>query len=404
MDKTPAKFMEQQIQISKDKTNIGPDFWASVEKLMKKCKLKARSSGKQAEELKKSLRVSLDLVRGQLSKLRLSGPPILFFFDEARSLLDVHSGTETSLFRIFRRCLKCFPAAPDPSLGFVTTNVFSIFLDTYSKVANFSPVDRANSSLRETNPLTKLYSPIWLLDVFDTFSKKHEPSSYSYFELIEKRQVCVDLLQANMEAFQSSLLELQKMTKSFLITQFRKGRPLWFTTLEVNSFNIRALVKFAKIKLLCKLPDKNGVFISTELKEAEALAVMDCRMCLTVDSFSRSASDMVTSHMAECIGITSDREQIHTAYPPEPILAGIYLLNTFPENFVIILEAAAQLLRNRHTEYLRHLNTLIKTGIVDAGFRGELVARFLLLEAWERASLKVILITTGFMNLLVLAI
>src|SRR5437660_9282898 len=78
---------------------------------------------------------------------------------------------------------------------------------------------------------------------------------------------------------------------------------------------------------------------------------------------------LTSSHMATCIGISSDRERILTTYPSEPILseAAFWIIES-DETLVKILQLFAEILKN---------------GFVDAGQRGEVVGRLILTFCWQ---------------------
>lgn len=69
--------------------------------------------------------------------------------------------------------------------------------------------------------------------------------------------------------------------------------------------------------------------------------------------------------MATCLWISEDRETLLVDYPSEPILA----------------EAAAKIMNQHGKKILQHLQSSFLKNIAEAGSRGELVARILLLMA-----------------------
>lgn len=75
--------------------------------------------------------------------------------------------------------------------------------------------------------------------------------------------------------------------------------------------------------------------------------------------------------MATCIHVSEDREALFVYYASEPVLAA----------------AAADLMRQADTldEMLERLNRSLVSGIVEAGVRGELVARILILMGRDHA-------------------
>jgi hypothetical protein len=104
------------------------------------------------------------------------------------------------------------------------------------------------------------------------------------------------------------------------------------------------------------------------------LALLDSRLALNVNGSCADASELVAQHMATCIAITEERDKLFIRYPSEPILAA----------------ASAQLWnRNQKRNLRKALEKLvgsIRIGDVEAGYRGELVARILLCMAYDSAA------------------
>ncbi|CAG8586134.1 8124_t:CDS:1, partial [Paraglomus brasilianum] len=78
---------------------------------------------------------------------------------------------------------------------------------------------------------------------------------------------------------------------------------------------------------------------------------------------------LVGSYMATSIAVSQDRENILVIYPSEPILS----------------EAALKIIEvtDNQTFVLDRLEYSLKNGLVEAGFRGELVARIILILGWQ---------------------
>ena len=102
----------------------------------------------------------------------------------------------------------------------------------------------------------------------------------------------------------------------------------------------------------------------------QLLAVLACRLALTIGPSTRKSSDLMASHLAIPTVIDEDRYFVRTMYPSEPVLA----------------EASAKLTSDYGWfEPIRALSHLIGSGIVDAGFRGELLTKVVCLMAMDRA-------------------
>lgn len=100
------------------------------------------------------------------------------------------------------------------------------------------------------------------------------------------------------------------------------------------------------------------------------LAVLAPRLAITAGPYSLEASEIIASHMVVSMKTDEDRHFLRSAYPSEPILA----------------EAAGRLtVEYGWAQPLRALQHYIQTGIVDAGFRGELLTKIVCLMAADKA-------------------
>ena len=88
------------------------------------------------------------------------------------------------------------------------------------------------------------------------------------------------------------------------------------------------------------------------------LAVLAPRLALNTGPCVPEASEIIASHLAILMTIDEDRHFLRSAYPSEPIVA----------------EASAQMTKLKGWgQELRALYTNIQTGIVEGGFRGEVI-------------------------------
>ncbi|CAG8831877.1 11791_t:CDS:1, partial [Gigaspora margarita] len=107
----------------------------------------------------------------------------------------------------------------------------------------------------------------------------------------------------------------------------------------------------------------------------ETLAIFGPRLCIDIVPQSRFASHLVAGYMHLCLNISDDREYVVTSMPTEPVLA----------------EASARIMNDptvRLAELINQLSSALKKGVVEAGYRGELTARLLLLKAWDNCIQK----------------
>jgi hypothetical protein len=297
--------------------------------------------------------------------------PFILFIDEARLLtalesydgkiccdgIDVasetllnhdHSISPFSTFchlRAFRRALNY--------IGRISKGeypLFAILTDTTSRVANFQPPRSLEHTRKGTRPSiggTRQFEPIYVFESIDIFS-------------VDSQDVCT-----------SSLSDVSNEDRLL-----RFGRAGWYAlakqSLPIHHAGVR---NFVQQKLLCCDPGKFGeifrsrTFMSQHQLD-QLLAVLASRLALTIGPSTRESSDLVASHLAIPTSIDEDRHFIRTAYPSEPVLA----------------EASAKLTG----EYgwfqpIRALSHFIRSGIVEAGFRGELLTKLICLMAMDRA-------------------
>ncbi|KAG9021020.1 hypothetical protein FRB95_003068 [Tulasnella sp. JGI-2019a] len=152
----------------------------------------------------------------------------------------------------------------------------------------------------------------------------------------------------------------------------RFGRPLFWTMLSKKASV--DIIGLARSKLILR-HGINGPF--NLLTPAAKTAVLDLRLRFEYEP-TRNAprtrdSDLVQSHMRFVQSIPKSREYMRSSYPSEPILA----------------EAAAQQMNVAGTKLehiLQGLTDNCDSGMLDKGEQGELVARFLLTIAYDRAA------------------
>ncbi|CAG8834999.1 27161_t:CDS:2, partial [Racocetra persica] len=161
---------------------------------------------------------------------------------------------------------------------------------------------------------------------------------------------------------------------------FQYGRPLWGALLcpssETKGFKPERIIELAMDKLI---GGKSYIFWKSEVQNKfnimETLAIFGPRLCIDIVPQSRYASHLVASYMHLCLDISEDRECIITSMPSEPVLA----------------EASARIMNDPDvcfTELINQLSSALKKGVVEAGYRGELTARLLLLRAWDDCNKK----------------
>ena len=267
---------------------------------------------------------------------RLAQENIVFVYDEARAFLK-------SKFILARKALTHFPRSSDVCIP------MTLLADTTAKISNFSPSqDRDPSSLRATQMPWDVFPPFYLLANVDIWVNPMEgPKTLG--DMTDPRFYC------------------------------RYGRPYWGAVASQfgeGSIRIQELLALARTKVLGGLPS----FAARELEQllerpAEALAVLGIRACLDMVPQCQLSQDLVAHNMRTLYSISADRDAVATGYFSEPVLAMAagQLTNAVPMGWEVLLKGLVRSLQN---------------GQINADFRGELVARLLLLMAWDRCVLE----------------
>ena len=272
----------------------------------------------------------------QLKKLNLAQKNIVFIFDEARALLE-------SNFVVIRRALTHFPRSRD----FCTP--MTLMTDTAAKISNFSPSKDHDPSCRATQMPQGIFAPFYLLANVDLWVQP-EDGPKTLKDMVNPHFYC------------------------------RYGRPQWGASarqFKEGGFGIEKLMGLARAKVLggrsfpVPYPERKQILGQSE----EALAILGIRACIDLVPQCQLSQDLVAQHMRTLYSISASRDAVVTGYFSEPVLvlAAAQLTNSIHSGWEVLLEALVRSLRN---------------GQVAAGFRGELVARLLLLMAWDRCVLR----------------
>ncbi|EFJ17305.1 hypothetical protein SELMODRAFT_420996 [Selaginella moellendorffii] len=149
------------------------------------------------------------------------------------------------------------------------------------------------------------------------------------------------------------------------------GRPLWQALVKASA-SARDVLLLAVDKLLGGTGSFNKCMLERGgLSHEACLATLGCRVCIDINPHATIITDMVASHLLSVMSISDDQTLVWTHWATEPLVAA----------------AAARVLRAQGKvgtgwkECLEALVTGMKRGWVDRGYRGELVARVLLLLA-----------------------
>lgn len=258
-------------------------------------------------------------------------PPIIICFDEARALLN---NATNSAFRNLRRAAK--QIAQEIETSQITQGggrkpsavpFFLVLLDTTSKISNFTPLSRYDSSAKATEE--SVFNPIFEINSLDVFVP-HD-------------------------------LEDPSGTATAVEQLFSHGRPLWGAFLQAGH-SWDSLLQFAIDKI-------RGYKQQDHM--AYHLALLTYRMNFSVCS-PALAEELVASMMRYLISVSIDRNSLITTQPSEPVLAF----------------ASSCLLQDPSTRLscIRAWVSCLHSGAVNPGDIGEQVASIILLFAFDHIS------------------
>jgi hypothetical protein len=357
---------------------IGDDFAAKVEEIME----------------------SRAVLKNNLTFPNLNGKPVMIAFDEARALLNNNKNKSITYLRACRRAFASF------GIKNLCPILTGLWTDTNAVMDELSgPVYRV-PSIRDVPVPKDLYQPFWALPGWFKPSKEALDHSRSLSEPnlavtetiegmqdVKESEVLIDetdRMQVDLpnnepleERFESLLEKVlpklnqrdgkwhinnDVMNDLYLLALrlYRFGRPLWRGFLKClsesdNAVKTKQLLRIAQFKLPMELINADA----DKLKLIQKLAILDVRLCLSVNGSSIAASDMVSQYMSICYYIWPQRDHLVVGYPIEPAIA------------------SASSYWMKRMSYLSQLETLIEAfyeGLVSKGTRGELLS--LLLLTW----------------------
>jgi hypothetical protein len=227
--------------------------------------------------------------------------------------------------------------------------IFGLVTDTSSHLMNFQPALWEANSLK-VNQLPPMgeqqFDPIYNFMSIDVHSRMlNEPT-------------CI-----------SDVAEIAKFDR---LVKF--GRPGWWAI--HHHYSNKNMLEFARMKLT-GMQNSDELFYAPVLgrtkdkKRLRLLSVLAPRLALTTGPYTREAAEIVASHLAIVVSADHHRHFLSTTYPSEPLVAA----------------ASASLTYKRYgwANTLSALTTYVQTGIVDAGYRGELLTKILCLMAVDES-------------------
>ena len=321
------------------------------------------------------------------------GIQLLFAFDEARALVNskIHNPSNQGF-----RCLRYALAAIEHD---ETIKAFAVFLDTSGKISNFQEpsVEIRSSSERFIKHKSNLLAPFYRLLNFDIMGRestgdevydkmnKITPESATLHPYVSKysKSIFSNLIRSDRSSSKKTAeSSLRKYHFRYFCELARKGRPLWRTTIEFPSGanptkdhfdrTAKSLGQFAFQKLMKRHDSSMETIPQSGWEQEDALAVICPRVDLFVTPNSELSEHLVADRMATLMYISEDRKNLFLQYPSEPVL----------------VEGSIMAMRNKDFRLfcVRTIIDLSKKGMVLAGVRGEIVARILIIFAWDKAT------------------
>ncbi|THH06221.1 hypothetical protein EW146_g9684 [Bondarzewia mesenterica] len=288
---------------------------------------------------------------------------IMLYFDEAHELVQRKAPKNDYDKTLYDVLLSVFN-------DFLPFPIFAIFLSTTSHIAYFAPTQNQVRSSRAA------------------------ASGHLQAPITETPFDCApDFLVI------PGKLTLKEVAAVPFMAKF--GRPLFwsmFRDIQKNAevFQLSSSVlKTARSKLIC---DTDFEKFFHDPGATARLAVADVRLCLDYEPRRQQnqmvVAELVASHMRIAYSVPRHREYFRSGYSSEPLLAEVSsaLQMIYPSLLTLFSQAAALQLQHWRTT---HRTTLIDTlqhhmmnGLLNLGERGEVVARVLVTEAYDRAVLR----------------
>lgn len=333
-----SDFLERQLVIDHNARMVGVEFWKPIisrwKSMTQSCLFgfdlsKNPQSTSAGEFAIGRARYFMDQAIESLGKSKTPIHPIVFAFDEANALID-QPFTDNPYLHYLRSAMHHFPTLV---AGKITPQIVCTLLDTFGKIIrNYLPYEIPDPSLRYITG-RKLFEP------FLTFG----------FPLPDTNNKLID------------------PDKDKIVALIEYGRFLW------RSIDSQTLLKVACIKLLGTKPEllfRNQQNASDE----HLMALLGCRLGIFLQANQDLAFNLVRSHCAMLMFSDNANKVLFTTYPSEPVLseASAHLSGKYPN--LLSWEKQMCCLLDK-----------VRTGMIDAGTRGELVARCMLLMARDRS-------------------
>ena len=362
------------------------DFWLEVE-MATHSMLQDYPTGNRAHNYFQT--VHMDDVRTALKQLQgcfaargiNESVPLIFIYDEARTLCqyEAYNGARIheehaanfhqplplvyvrdntmglplrsfSNFRALRRALRYLSVG---TIGAQVPRVFAVFTDTTSRITNFQPASWNDPSLRVPSlpePGPGQFRPIFVFSSVDIHSRVLNPA------------MCI--------SNRHDVADPDRLLKF--------GRAGWDSTYVQGVASPYSYLRIPNIMVntaTSKLVSTRNIQTAQDYFETQSpadfirmIAVLAPRLSLTIGPYTSEASELIASHLAVLTRTDSEHHFLRTVYPSEPILA----------------EASARLTYgNGWAGPLSALVHYVRGGVVEAGFKGELLTKIVCLMAMD---------------------
>lgn len=243
------------------------------------------------------------------------------------------------------------------SLNFPVPRIFGLMADTSWRLTNVQPALWEDNSLR-INQLPPMgsaqFDPIFTFTSIDVHSR-----------MLNNRMCVSDV---------DEVAHVDRLLKF--------GRPGWWAI--YHHYPRKNMLELAAVKLTGMQHPSDKLF-GTQLTagvddktKLRLFAVLASRLAITTGPYTREAAETVASHLAIVVSANHyHRHFLRTVYPSEPIVAAA--------------AASLTMRMNGWTNTLCALTSYIQTGIVNGGFRGELLTKILCLMAVDESMRDVVL-------------
>jgi hypothetical protein len=309
--------------------------------------------------------------------------PLIMIYDEARTLCDheAYNGTRIyeehainfhepkeppkyvrdnampfrsfSNFRALRRALRYLSARTSD-----VPRIFAVFTDTTSRITNFQPTSWNDPSLRVPSlpgPGEHQFPPIFVFSSVDVYSRVlNDPMCISNPEYVADPNRLLKFGRAGWYSayFHGNASRKANLPQSYSILSTATSKLLSTSDLHLQQNPFNAHLPLTPANLI------------------KLIAVLAPRLALTIGPYTLEASELIASHLAVLTKTDDERHFLRTVYPSEPILAEVSARLTHTYGWANPLSALVH---------------YVQGGIVEAGFKGELITKIVCLMAMDKA-------------------